>query len=288
MAEFRWDADGKPRKPQIVGIGAQKAGTSWLSQMLGQHPRVWTTPFKEVQFFNHRFIPGHQYWIGWHYRTKPEEIRARFRRRGEVIRPAMDAYLDAIATHPQSFTDDWYKQVFAPAPRGSRPMDVTPEYSTLPPEGVDFVARFLPNARFLYLIRDPVDRAISQLKMNLLREKRRPANEADWLAEAANPVLQDRGDYAAYIPRWQEAVGERLLILPYGRIAAEPDALLAEVERFLGLPEWEYRNTATRVFATPEGIEVPSATKAALREILNPQYAFLRNAFGPGFLDAIR
>lgn len=288
MAEFRWDPDGKPRKPQIVGIGAQKAGTSWLSQMLGQHPRVWTTPFKEVQFFNHRFIPGHQYWIRWHYRTKPEEIRARFRRRGEVIPAAMDAYLDAIATHPRIFTDGWYKQVFAPAPKGTRPMDVTPEYSTLPPAGVAHVAAFLPNARFLYLIRDPVDRAVSQLKMNLLREKRRPATEADWLAEVANPVLQDRGDYAAYIPRWQQAVGERVLILPYGRIAAEPDALLAEVERFLGLPEWEYRNPRTRVFATPEGIEVPPAVVAALREILAPQYAFLRDAFGPAFLDAIR
>lgn len=287
MAEPRWDPAGKPRKPQIVGIGAQKAGTSWLSQMLGQHPRVWTTPFKEVQFFNHRFIPGHQYWIRWHYRTKPDEIRARFKRRGEVIPPAMDAYLDAVASDPRIFTNDWYKQVFAPAPRGTRPMDVTPEYSTLPLEGVRFVAGFLPRARFLYLVRDPVDRAVSQLKMNLLREKRRPANRAEWLAEIGNPVLRDRGDYAAYIPRWQAEAGDRLLVLPYGRIAGDPDALLAEVEAFLGLPPWEYRNTTVRVFPTPAGIDVPAAAVAALREMLAPQYDYLRAEFGTGFLAAV-
>ena len=124
--------------------------------------------------------------------------------------------------------------------------------------------------------------------MNLLREKRRPATKADWLSEIGNPVLQERGDYAAYIPRWQAEVGERLLVLPYGRIAAEPDALLAEVEAFLNLPPWEYRNTGLRVFPTPEGIDVPAAAVSALREVLAPQYDYLRSAFGSGFLDAIR
>ena len=284
---MNWDTEGRPRKTEIIGIGAQKSGTSWLSQMLGQHPRVWTPPMKEVQFFNHRFIEGHRYWIRWHYRNKPVEIRARHARRGEEVPPVMDAYLHRICSGPQMFSNHWYKQVFAPTPPHARAMDVTPEYSTLPEEGVDFVARFLPRARYVYIIRDPVDRAISQMRMNLLREKRRPASDAEWLDEAASPVLGDRGDYAAYVPRWQERVGERLLILPYGDIARDPLALMRRVEAHLKLPEWDYRGLRTRVFATPDGIEVPGLARAALRERFAGQYAFLERRFGADFLTAI-
>lgn len=283
---LKWNSDGKPRKPEILGIGAQKAGTSWLSHMLGQHPQVWATPLKEVHFFNHRFIEAHRYWIAWHYRQKPAEIRARFQRRAEVLPAVMDDYLRAVCASTQIYSNHWYKQVFAPAPEGAKPMDVTPEYSTLPAEGVDFVARFLPRARFIYLVRDPVDRAVSQLRMNLLRERRRPDSPAAWAEEVANPVLAERGDYAAYIPRWQARVGGRLLVLPYGDIARDPLALMRRVEGFLDLPPADYADLGLRVFATPDGITVPDHAREALRERLAGQYAYLRAAFGADFLAA--
>lgn len=284
---LKWDAEGKPRKPEILGIGAQKAGTSWLSQMLGQHPRIWTPPLKEVQFFNHRFIEAQRYWIAWHYRNKPVEIRARYARRAEVMPAEMDDYLRKIASSPQMFSNHWYKQVFAPTPPKARGMDVTPEYSGLPDDGVDFVAKFLPKARYLYLIRDPVDRAVSQLKMNLLREGRRPGTRADWMEEIAAPVLADRGDYAAYIPRWQARVGDRLMILRYGDIARDPEGLMRLIEVFLDLPEWDYRGLEQRVFATPDKITVPDYARDALKDRLAGQYDYLRATFGADFLAAI-
>lgn len=283
----KWDVSGKPRKPEIIGIGAQKAGTSWLSQMLGQHPGVWTPPMKEVQFFNHRFIEGHRYWIAWHYRNKPPEIRAGFARRAEVMPAEMDEYLHQITTSTQMFSNHWYKQIFAPAPADTRAMDVTPEYSTLPDEGVDFMLKFLPRARYIYLIRDPVDRAISQMRMNLLREGRRPKTEAEWLEEVATPVLLDRGDYATYIPRWQDRARDRLLILPYGDIARDPAGVMQRIEAHLDLSPWDYRGLERRVFATPDKIIVPDFARDAMRERFDNQYRFLEQAFGADFLEAI-
>lgn len=287
-APLAWEPEGPSRKPTIVGIGAQKAGTSWLSQMLSQHPQVWATPFKEIHFFNHLYIPGHRYWIRWHYRQKPAEIRARFERRGEPIPPAMNAYIDRVANSKHMYTRPWYRWIFHPAPKGTQPMDFTPEYSTIPEEGVQFMAEWLPKARFLYLIRDPADRAASQLRMNLDREKRRPATLDDWMEEVANPVLDERGDYAAYLPRWQKHAGDRLLVLPYGRIKADPLGLLGDVERFCGLVNWDYRNPRTVVFRGPQEITLPEPAMAALRARLAPQYDYLRETFGPAFLEAIR
>ena len=141
------DPEGAPKKPQIVGIGAQKAGTTWLGQMISQHPQVWLPPFKEAQFFNHRFVPEHRQWLPWHFKRARQNQEKRYAAKGEAMPPALDAYLDRI-TRGEMFTNHWYKQVFAPAPEGTAPCDITPEYSTLPDEGVEFVTEFLPQARF--------------------------------------------------------------------------------------------------------------------------------------------
>lgn len=281
-----FDPEGKPRKPGALCIGAQKAGTSWLAQMLGQHPQIWIPPFKEVQFFNHRFIPEHQRWIAWHYRNKPQEIRDRHLKREVPLPPELDAYLTAI-TSGRMFHNHWYKRVFAPAPEYAMPMDFTPEYSTLPEEGVAFVADFIPKAKIIYLIRHPVDRAISQLRMNLRRENRTPQTLADWLTEIENPVLQDRGDYATYIPRWRRYFPDMLLI-PFGRISADPATVMDIVEDYLGIGPYPYSNMRQKVFANPAGLEPPPEAVEALAERMAPQIAFLTEELGELFVAETR
>ncbi|MDP0927589.1 sulfotransferase [Paracoccus onubensis] len=281
-----FDPKGQPRKPGALCIGAQKAGTSWLAQMLGQHPQVWIPPFKEVQFFNYVYIPGHQYWIKWHYRNKPKEIRERHIKREEPLPPELDSYLDGL-TSGKMFHNHWYKRVFAPAPGNAVPMDFTPEYSTLPEEGVEFVAGFLRKVKVIYMIRHPVDRAISQLRMNLRREKRTPKTEADWLEEVRNPVLYDRGDYAAYLPRWQKHFPD-MKVIPFGRIAREPGELMDELEEYLGIGPYPYGNLDKKVFANPPGLNPPPAAVALLTERMEPQMEFLRSQFGDKFVKDIR
>ena len=39
--------------PDFIGIGAQKAGTTWLYHNLRNHPQIWI-PRKEVHYFDHR------------------------------------------------------------------------------------------------------------------------------------------------------------------------------------------------------------------------------------------
>lgn len=285
---MNWDPEGKPRKPDFLGIGAQKAGTTWLSQMLGQRPDVWTPPFKEVQFFNHRFVPEHRAWLPWHFRRARLNIIKRHEARGETVPEPLLCYLDRITREPM-FTNHWYKLVFAPAPQHARILDVTPEYSTLPQEGVDFVAEFLPQARFVYIIRHPVDRAISQLKMNLTRARRKPASLQDWLAEVEDPVLLDRGDYQSYVPRWSARFGpDRLLFLPFGQIARDPVGLLRQVEAFLGLPAHDYREPGRKVFASDRTLSVPDAARQRLRARLESQFQFLEDHFGSDFTSRMR
>jgi len=281
-----FDPDGPPRKPGALCIGAQKAGTSWLAQMLGQHPQVWIPPFKEVQYFNHLHIPEHRRWIAWHYRNKPQEIRNRHAARKVDLPPELDQYLTAV-TSGKMFHNQWYKRVFAPAPAHAIPMDFTPEYSGLPEDGVQAVRDFLPKARVIYLIRHPVDRAISQLRMNLRREKRMPETVDDWLAEVSNPVLDERGDYAAYLPRWQARYPD-MLVIPFGLIGTQPAAVMDAVEAHLGIGPGLYSNLTQKVFANPAGLMPPPEAVTALEARLAPQIDALRDMLGQDFVDQIR
>ncbi|SMG08623.1 sulfotransferase family protein [Paracoccus sp. J56] len=285
---MNWDPEGKPRKPDFLCIGAQKAGTTWLSQMLSQHPGVWTPPFKEAQFFNHRFIEEHRKWLPWHFRRSRQNIEKRWTSRGQEVPAEVVSYMDRVTRQPM-FTNHWYKLVFAPAPAGTKAIDVTPEYSTLPQEGVDFVAKFLPRAKFVYIIRHPVDRAISQLKMNLTRKGRKPATVEEWLQEVEDPVLMQRGDYLNYVPRWSGHFGpDQLLYLPFGRIARDPLGVLRQIEDFFGLNPHDYRDMGKKVFASGHALVVPDKARARLREKLEPQFEFLERQFGPEFVSQFR
>ena len=48
--------------PSIIGIGAQRSGTTWIYEMLKAHPEVDMSPEKEVNFFNYHYHNG----IGWY------------------------------------------------------------------------------------------------------------------------------------------------------------------------------------------------------------------------------
>ncbi|MFD1795056.1 hypothetical protein FQV27_14730 [Paracoccus aurantiacus] len=279
-----WDADGKPRKPRVLCIGAQKAGTSWLHEQLNAHPKIWTTPFKEVHYFNARHRPQDRKWLPWHFREAVRATEKRFAARGQEMPDEMVRYLVDMTAEPM-FTPNWYRRAFAAAPRGMLPLDTTPEYSTLPEAGVADVAAFLPRAKFIYLIRDPVSRAISQLRMNLGRRKLLPKNPEGYLRHIDDPDLADRGDYASFIPRWQAHFGrDRLLILPYGRISTDPEGVMREVEAFLGIARHAYPKLGARVHAGRAAPPVPDELPALLRDRFAGQYDFLRERFGPAFV----
>ncbi|OGL44898.1 MAG: hypothetical protein A2W05_06500 [Candidatus Schekmanbacteria bacterium RBG_16_38_10] len=44
--------------PDFIGIGAPRCGTTWIYEMLKQHPHVFMSPEKEINFFNNSFDKG--------------------------------------------------------------------------------------------------------------------------------------------------------------------------------------------------------------------------------------
>jgi hypothetical protein len=269
--------------PSFLCIGAQKAGTSWLFAQLQSHPDVWMPPVKELQYFNHLYVPEHRAWTTWHIRQGAARALAFHAGRDAPPDFGYVRYLADLASR-DVFTDDWYQRAFdRPTAQGKLVGDITPEYSTVPDAGIRHLRGLLGAVKVVYLIREPVGRALSQLRMNAGRKGLTGLSEAEWLAMADQWDIANRGDYRTYVPRWKAHFAEAdLLFLPYGRIAADPAGLMGEVEAFLGLKPHDYPRIAERVHPSKR-LSIPAAVERHLAESFAGQAAFLESEFGAEF-----
>lgn len=271
--------------PKVLCIGAQKAGTSWLHENLKSNPCAWLPPFKELHFFDFRFLPGHRRWIRGHVARglKAATTKAQSDGATEDL-----AYLGTLS-EPPLMTRNWYRRVFAPCSNDLVGIDVTPEYASIPEAGVVYAKQILgPDLRVIYLVREPVERALSQVRMYLGRRKAIPQTLEDWDRILSEPDIHDRGNYLSHIPRWEaELARNAILYIPFGRIARSPLAVLREVEDFCRLPSATYPRAAEVVFKGPD-VHFPEEVVKRLREQHEGQTRFLKARFGASFLEECR
>jgi len=270
--------------PKIICIGAQKAGTSWLHETLLQNPAVWSPPFKELHFFDYKFIPDSRKWAKWHVRSNVKKNLEKEFWWSESV--GYEDYLRSLLREP-ILNGNWYKNAFSIMPHDCVGMDVTPEYCQLSDEGIEFLVRFLEKPKIIYIIRDPIDRALSQIRMNLTRNKLRSGDMGVWRKLSKEPVIWQRGNYAEYIPRWDKNISEdNILYIPFGRISQEPHTLLCEIEKFLGIQSHKYEGVEKKVFSGKEAY-IPDDVKTDIKANMEIQYEFLKNRFGKEFVRRV-
>jgi hypothetical protein len=177
-------------KTFFICLGAQKAGTTWLHDQLSARPD-FHAPLKEVHYFDMVAIDAAQ---DDHLKAEREGF---FRRRLEIIaaataalasadrggRKARIAHLfNAVSVLEMSEEDrgeDSRYLHFMTRDAGSKRVigDVTPAYAVVSRKVFARMAALAPNVRFLFLLRDPIDRLWSQVRMRM--------NRAAWADEAA-------------------------------------------------------------------------------------------------------
>jgi hypothetical protein len=77
--------------PDFIGIGAQRAATTWVHECLREHPEVFVPAIKEVHYFDEHFARGPAWYTG-HFRPRPGQ-----RVKGEIT----PNYLDVEAALPR-------------------------------------------------------------------------------------------------------------------------------------------------------------------------------------------
>jgi len=129
-------------------IGSLKSGTTWLQIMLSAHPQLCTTV--EQTLFD-KYIPS---WFDiWQKETK--NITEKGYNKGLPFLWTNDDFMDFL----REFLDKVYAKVSINHPNASHILDKNPMYSF----SVELIHELLPNARFIHLIRDGRDVAVSML-----------------------------------------------------------------------------------------------------------------------------
>jgi hypothetical protein len=218
----------------FLGIGAQKAGTTWLYEQLRQHPQLTFPLGKEAHFWNRP-----------HDDAAIADYLSRFN-------------LPAAPEPPRSLLTRWLprRRRLSPPRRAG---EITPAYGMLPPAVIQDIHRHVPNLRLLYLIRNPIERAWSAALMALERAEMTidEASDAWFIDHFHSAGSRGRGDYRTCLRNWRAVFpNEQLLILRFEEMADAPEALLNRCFQHLGVapldPEQLRRQGCReRVFAGP-------------------------------------
>jgi hypothetical protein len=185
--------------PTFFVIGAAKSGTSSLHSYLDQHPEVQMSANKEPRFF-----AGSDNGIPY----PPDKV----------------------------WEQDDYEQLFDPSfrVRGESSTD----YAAHPRRqgSAERIKELVPEAKFVYLLRDPVARTISHYKMGVaLMGERRPLEEA---LEDLNPFSPYVASslYATQIELYrQHFPAGQMLVVDHGELLGDRASTLRRIFSFLGV-----------------------------------------------------
>lgn len=220
----------RPPLPNLFVVGQMRAGTTSVFSWLEQHPDVWTSDPKEPHWF-----------------AFPD-------RAPSYTGPGDQQLNDRIV-----WRGDEYRALFAAGADASYRAEASAMYLHLP-EALDRLLDARPeeraeDARFVVLLRDPVERAISAHSFNRMREREPLADLAEALdaederrRSGWSPMFWYAGasQVADQVERLVQEAPDRTLVLRSHDLEHAPAEAASQLFGWLGLPVPPDLDTAPR------------------------------------------
>lgn len=267
-------------------VGATKAGTSWFYRTLHDNPECHLRAVKEVHYWDSFDETERAFQLDLLAKRRAEYAeskaqalatglgwKARNMDRRLTDGAALETMLAADRTGDRAYVS-WLTDGFGDARLVA---DITPAYASLPEDTLARMAAASPRTLFVYLIRDPVARLWSHVRMQAARNL--PAGRD--LADKANNILwrilmkgqeahvTDRGDYPGTVAKLRRVVPDGRLRVDYTErlftVAGQ-----ADMAAFLGL-------TALNGNADKPEHEGPKATMRP--DLMAPAIAYLKDHY---------
>ena len=266
-----------PRYPDFYCIGAQKAATTWLYRCLQGHPRVFTSAFKEVHYFDslhvsfHRRIHTNRIRAAMEYFAHPPH--AKWGPLRHLLQSPKQRRMEQrmhwwLAQRGATIDDAWFGGVFADARADQCIADVTPAYAALPKAGIAHMRRLNPRARLLLILRDPVQRTFSHAKMVAVK-RGLPLTDDNLLQMSVAKAVASRDAYPRQIDRFSKAFGEEQFMVAFheAEIVLDPQDFLRRLCLHLRLAyQPQYFRRATKIVNRGAQVRMSPRVHAVLLE----------------------
>ena len=174
---------------------------------------------------------------------------------------------------------EWYSRHFAPAPadavalgEASNVYTKYPRYPGVPSR----IAEYIPDARLIYVVRDPIERIRSHYETRLFE-----GSEEASLGEAveSNPIYLDYSRYALQIEQYLEHFRrEQLLLATSESLRADRAATMRRVYEFLGVDPAMAPAALDREFYRSSDKATRSIVPVRVRKALKTRFPASRRA----------
>lgn len=289
------------QKTFLLGLGAQKAGTTWVYQYLRGHPDCALGGIKEMASLNVHFGANPDAkrrfnrikWLQEALERADQDLKA-----GELSEERALKLLDGLEQVAADFSFDCYLRYFTTQfqqkPEAMLTADITPEYCMMTQSSLEQTKSQLENAGYrvkaLFLMRDPVERCYSALRMGYRRALKNGSPiyslpHEDFVKKAIAPWQRERTQYENIVPRIERSFPPEDRFFGFFETFFT-DENVAKLCDFLGISQVE-ANLAKRINTSPRA-EEPSRedweeTRAAYKET----YDYCADRFGSELVSSI-
>ena len=228
----------------FIGAGAMKAGTTWLYQVLDQHPDIFFSLEKEIHYF---------YAVHVNRNVLSEDVRLRNVRdkylridpstsRSEAVRKRLHWASNYLSSPIDDF---WYRNLFVFRQGQRFASDFSNLYALLPSRAWAQIERCVGELKVLYTMRDPRKRLWSHVKFHL--EITGQGHVLDvWGRDEfrdflRKPFIWENAEYGKAIRSMRAGLSEDTLMIAFHEdIHADERLFLRQVEDFLDIPAHVY------------------------------------------------
>ncbi len=193
------------RKPNLIIAGAQKSGTTWLHRALRDHPEFYTSVKKELNFFNKVDL--------YNNADALKEYLDNFERAGQ------QTYVAESTPHYL-----WVRE-------NTEPYDPSSE----PKTSGAFIKKVLPDAKIVFLLRDPVSRAVSAFHHHFAMGRLDATATIDEVGKQYGII--DIGHYARHLAYWKNIFTDNLYIYTYDELKSDAQQFLSHLFNDLGVED---------------------------------------------------
>lgn len=289
------------KKTFLLGLGAQKAGTSWIYKYLKDHPQCAMGAIKEKAVFSAYFKTHDTTTRSLKKIEKLQEELGKYTwrvKQGKDIQensqPVLDLMDNLSAEIDLRYYLTYFDRLCAANPQARLVGEITPVYSNLTGDNLKEIRVLLEGAGYdvkvVFLMRDPIERCYSAMRMGSRRDMRAGKEGGEGAHEkfAERAVMdwcQIRTCYERIVPEIEKAFAPEEVIIDVYETFFTTDKIRGLCE-FLGI-SYVDADVDARANTSPREEEPSDEQLAAVRKFYDPTYAYVAERFGAEHIAAI-